>query len=143
MTQSAIGLTDIVDTVTINPITNKRVHHIKKAYVKPSALMILNRPQVQETFALLGYVTVGTNIIDKRDTDKLVSSCKVIEKEKTSKRGRERAGNHMSYSIYFRYIPFAFFLKLSHHYNLSLLQQVKSQKHEKFIKQNSRGKDQG
>jgi hypothetical protein len=122
MTQSATGLTDKVDTTTINPITKKRVHHIKKAYVKPSPLKIIQRPLVQEAFSLLGYLTVGKNIIDKRDTDKLVSACKVIEKEKTSKRGRERYGNHMSYSIYFICIPFAFFLKLPHHYNLSLLQ---------------------
>lgn len=83
--------------------------------------MIIQRPLVQEAFSLLGYLTVGSKIIDKKDNYSLVSACKVIEKEKTSKRGRERAGNYMSYSSYFRYIPFSFSLKLSHHYDLSLL----------------------
>jgi hypothetical protein len=101
--KSAPDLTDITKNEEIDPITTKRVHHIKKLYVKPAPSKVLQRPQVQEAFTALGYLTVGPNVIQKTDIFSLVSACKDIEGEKTSKRGRDRAGDHMSFSIYFRY----------------------------------------
>jgi hypothetical protein len=119
MTQSATGLTDIegtatIDlegTATIDLITKKRVHVIRKAYTKPSAMMILQQPRVQEAITLLGYVSVGPKIFANNDIAGLISASKAIVQNISHKRARDRAGNHMLFSIYFRY-PFSIFLNI-------------------------------
>jgi hypothetical protein len=87
---------------------NKKVRVIRKAYQKPTALQILNRPTVQESLNTFGYVTLGQNVVtipsntDEGPGEAMMSASREILLSKTDKRSRPRAtGNSISFDTDF------------------------------------------